>query len=493
MKTMRFVPLLLVIAGCSTSVEPEPPSHPADPTPAPVLAPTELAFRPGDVTKLYTRVMPNGVCTVRGENGPVPQALPMLADEQGVLHFDVTPTQEGLLHAWLDCHADGSPVSYPLDIAGSYDTNRLAESEAAMEATRQATAKPNRLPLVGHPLSYDRGTLLQQGYGWRPDPETEPVQFARWLDGTTKPARTITRSVGSGIYNGNWQVGTDGNWAGGLARTPGTLQTCLPGLGFAPRCFTTLLHFAYSYTEFTVPQVFAPASFVELTTAAATWAGLGGESNAGVANDDILWQAGAIEGTVTIGFVQTATYHAFWELVPQNDAQMLGMSVNNGDYLSAHVWVCDTANNLAKCDSTSSTAALCVNVHDWTGTQQDYTPGPLPIAAAAGGSIFGDAYDYHGKFASAENVQERPFKDGGYMKFAQFNPFGIGSGVCNSINQCKFYGTDLFSYLFVNMSRDATHATPANQLGGGCFGKFGTTTCVSSDPSNIVVWWDGQE
>jgi hypothetical protein len=117
-------------------------------------------------------------CDLHPEGNRDPRGtIRLVVDSDRVARFSaVRPTQAGDPDRLvLDCtDAAGNAQRYPVDL----------RSEATF-ATRpfdpvsgDAEIRP---ALSGDPLGYDTGELIRAGYGLRPDPQTNPGGYARWL------------------------------------------------------------------------------------------------------------------------------------------------------------------------------------------------------------------------------------------------------------------------------------------------------------------------
>jgi hypothetical protein len=215
--------------------------------------------------------------------------------------------------------------------------------------------------------------------------------------------------------------------------------------------------------EFNVPQAFAESSIGNISTAS-TWAGLGGFNNAP------LWQTGVDEYTQTVLFVQTATYHAFWQLANITNANET-FSVNNGDYVRAEVWICDITNSYAITTVSNPNAYLCTYVHDNQNNQ-----------TTSGYWTSNKANAWPTAFNTAEVVQE--WNDNGSNDYAQFNAFNFAQAwdITSSMSQ-RGMGSNSTSMLQIG---SASHSQ-----GGSC---MATSSGVCSDSGTLVrVWWNSHQ
>jgi hypothetical protein len=396
--------------------------------------------------------MPKGKCAL--------QSASVVADDNGIIHFDITLMQGGVKTVPVVCQAaGGTPVAYTLEVTGSSDVAAIAATRAAMAPL--ALSKPGvlRPPLTGDPMSYSLGDLTAQGYGLRPDPMKHPARYAKWLQGVRQPTTLIANSfVEDSASNGtnlnkHWND-NPGGWSGAVDYNPGAGA-----------------NFNMAYADFHVPQVFAEGGFANYSTAS-TWAGIG---------YSLLWQTGVQEYTSTgIGF-QIAGYTPWWQLAPnthQNDIN--NFHVNNGDEIYAAAFICNPSSFELTVPSDPN-AYLCAELDNltqneswlWASNYNTKTNGWTT-----------------GYWSTGDVIQEWNY--GGQYDYAQFNPFsftldGVYSTAGNYADWMGCVGYDPYATAMWQIG------TSSHPIGESCLADIHGTSCNDNPYTGgcyLWVWWD---
>jgi hypothetical protein len=442
---------ITALSACSASIEPasgEPTKESVSALSTPATISIALPIKVEQ--RVHLHVTPLSVCRLFTPDGMV-----LSSDINGNIHFNMNATSEDSATIALTCSAkDGTTTAYSLAISGTQDAAAIAKTKADMDAIAAVPTGTPLPALTGDPDSYDNKYLFANGYGLRPDPTTRAAAYAMWRDSVTKPGTFVplTSSVETPGSNGpNEQKAFNGG--PGQGGWSGALDFNQSGDG----------QMTAAVTEFKVPQVFAESNIGNFSTAS-TWAGIGGWGNSP------LWQTGVHESTQTELFIQTAAYHAWWELFPNNNEQDT-FSVNAGDDITAEVWIGDRTNGCALTNMSNSNASLCVWLHDNSSNQ-----------TTSGFWTGNFATTWPTAFNTGEAIQE--WNNGGSQDYAQFNGFNL---------EQAWDATSSFAERNMGIS-DSTFMTQigssSHSEGGSC---MATGTVCSDSGTAVRVWWNSHQ
>jgi hypothetical protein len=422
------------------------------PDAAPSAPTVHLAVPANESTRVHVQVMPHGACTFPSGHTSA------FANADGVIHFNITPTQEGTLTMPLVCQASGgTPLTYPLEVTATSDAAAIKASQSAMSSLAASHPGTSRPPLSGDPMSYTSGELLERGYGRRPDPNKDSARYAKWLQRAQRPGTIVpTTSIESSDSNGpNANPHYNPGWSGAVDTDPNGGE------------------FVDAWAQFNVPQAFAVNTFQNHSTAS-TWAGIGGTQGLGA--NTPLWQAGVAEWTDTVLWVQTSNYSAWWQLAGTTGQNNVSLDVNNGNDFYAEAWICDSSNSWLDTYTTNPNAYLCYYMENITKSESLFDH---PYSTAG--------HSWANAFNTGEVIQE--WNDHQAWNYAQFNKFRftddqvcvIYQGVsCSIIGYQDPYNTTIYDI-----------GSSSHSQGGACLGD--TAGNCNDDPSSgdwLWVWWN---
>jgi hypothetical protein len=309
----------LVLVACSSGASPERQQTSSSALGAPVNQKTY------DTVQVAT--WPNARCLLIVPNGPdaAQPPLPVFADDLGVAQFGAIHAARGdiVTNVELSCEDSGGSRRqvYTVDLTAASAFDPIPASALP--------APPKLRPaLTGDPMSYSQNWLVQNGYGFRPNPNTSPDAYQAWLKVATQVARVATPP--GAPLPGHANAVTDQplpngpGWAGGmLLDNPG--QPDFEGAEF----------------DFTIPR----ATVTPGCSAAAIWGGLGGWLNA-----DLIQTGVQLFGNGTV--VTYNSWYEYWSGAGvggncyQNECS-LGVNVAPGNQIIASTWACDSSGNFS--------------------------------------------------------------------------------------------------------------------------------------------------
>jgi hypothetical protein len=441
-------------------------------SPLPSEQPIRIAIEANKMTPIAIRVQPKATCTLSGVNFP----RKIFANDEGIIRLEVRPKQEANGIIQLECAGeDGVLKAYPVGLEVTSNAGDLEATRNNMKPLMESKPGTVRPALARDPMAYTQEELLAGGYGRRPDPRTEPDEYAHWLRAVTHPSTIVPpRQVASPQSNGpNENLFWNPRWSGGIAGNPS-------GAFAGTDSPSYYYYFWYASAEWTVPQAFAEGTFWNNSNAS-TWAGFGG-----FRGDTYLWQAGTEEWTQSAFWFEISGYHAWTQEVPAQSQQqnIPNFSVNNGDEIYAEVYMCDPTTNAET--PYENNYALCAHVHNYTQNEDVYIPYFFTIFVTGP--------------QNAEAIQERPLnRSGGQNDYAQFNAFNFMSTNvcaidfllpndavwCNSISPHAgglIPGPSPFSITMAQIG------SPSHKIGQSCIADD-NGTCDDSGYF-VHVWWD---
>jgi Peptidase A4 family len=327
--------------------------------------PVRFTVAPNTSSHIAMKTLPKATCMVYAtSDSDVEHALKAFADDDGMIHFHVTPLAEAeqLAHFSVDCTAAHQSVTYDLELRpNSVPTDDMpapvAEVRApqATDVIRPALARADAIGLTGD-------ELLKRGYPVRPDAGQAPTAYATWLRAVTRPSRkvnprqvqrpeveagpaTLTGLVYGPVNQGGPGTGsistlvTTNNWSGFVLAAPYAT--------YSPSVTYDLVDGRWN-----VPVV-SPETNKRVYSN--MWIGLDGWGASPYGDSD-LWQAGtdSDDSEVVHGYRLT-TYDAWTLFLPQGIGGVLpNFTVEPGDEIFSEVWVA----NLEKSPSLSGMYAI---------------------------------------------------------------------------------------------------------------------------------------
>ncbi len=261
---------------------------------------------------------PHLACSLRSDAaGEDPaQALRLFSDDDGIVHFYAARAAAAneTSHLTLECERAG-------EVAISRGIDLHAPSTFEPPVVHVSPTAFFRRPLRGDPMSYTRRTLLENGYGLRPDPAGAPDLYARWLALATRPMRRLDPVLDPGSspqyalpiqYTDNSAI-----WSGMLLSASGVT-------------------YAVAYSNFNVPVLYAQSGTTH--SSGLLWAGLGGLSSP-LIQDGLSMD---VNGS-------TATYAVWIEYCCGNNTPLFKVNnfpVSADDEVFAQAWACDGQGNI---------------------------------------------------------------------------------------------------------------------------------------------------
>jgi hypothetical protein len=281
-----------------------------------------FTIAPNVHTAIVLKSTPDAACDLHAEGvSDRAQTLRFYANGDGYLKIHANPKQASdEIHLQLDCTENGTVVRYPLHLRASFSpTEDMPAPESVMPTPKGSKILPGLTAAEARQLSDDE--LINRGYAMRPDAATSPGQYARWLDGVSRPMTVVpSHSVSRSDIGHRTQQGIQGgisdnyNWSGFLADHSQRSYSAVSG-------------------SWNVPEVvYAEANH---STYSAFWIGLDGYSLSD------LEQAGTEQDAIDFEpFGYFANYSAWTELLPnQLTEQDVSLSPNPGDRMSVEVWI----------------------------------------------------------------------------------------------------------------------------------------------------------
>jgi hypothetical protein len=359
----------------------------------------------GGSTVASIRTLANATCGLRiaGQADPS-QKLHVYSDDEGMvrIHLQHTdPTVDGG-DLTLSCTDDvGRTAS--IIIAVKVDDRAVAQQAAAFSVYN----KPRLAALDVDPLTLTNTDLVARHYPPRPDANTSPDNYAKWLQLVTSTPTVITSHVvvDPDRAHGPAKTNSDGssnNWSGYVITTPPS----------APE-------YAWIYGQWTVPRAYAEGGFFS-SHHSTLWVGIDGWGSPDVVQD------GTDQDTVTAFWIQTSSYDAWTEWYPFSSQTVSNFPVNPGDLIHAWTWVRDSAGNW---DPNGNVGWFYL----WNQTQNVYVESST--VAPSGIKLNGHA---------AEWVMERPTVNGSLASLARYaSPAYISGAQAYDLNgQAHGYTSD---------------------------------------------------
>ena len=281
-----------------------------------------FTIAPNVHTAIVLKSTPDAACDLHAEGvSDRAQTLRFYANGDGYLKIHANPKQASdEIRLQLDCTENGAVVRYPLHLRASFSpTEDMPAPESVMPTPKGSKILPGLTTAEARQLSDDE--LINRGYSMRPDAATSPDQYARWLEGVSRPmtlvpSHSVSRSdIGHRTQQGIQAGISDSyNWSGYVANHSKRSYSAVSGY-------------------WNVPEVmYAEANH---NTSSAFWIGLDGY---GLSD---LEQAGTEQDSIDFEpFGYFASYSAWTELLPnQLTEQDVSLSPNPGDRMSVEVWI----------------------------------------------------------------------------------------------------------------------------------------------------------
>jgi hypothetical protein len=270
------------------------------------------SFHPASV-----RALPGLECQLYPEGSVPSKGVTVFTDDDGYARFHAVraAASDKIQRLALSCKdSEGGSSAFSADLT-SEDTFRPRPLNLAGE---RGTDRP---ALAGDPLSYGQSELIQAGYGLRPDPETEPAAYSRWLAAARVPGRMLDAKRPS-PHSHTVTTETGGPWVGSV-------------LAGAP-------YYISIEGGFNVPTAVPGGDETGGGTEISIWDGLGG-----FGTGSGLIQAGV--NLLTVGSL-AAVYGSWREFCcgPGGDSNGYGgaFTPNPGDKIYDQNWYCDADGSL---------------------------------------------------------------------------------------------------------------------------------------------------
>ena len=342
MKTIRFGAFVALSVSLLIATPQGFPQQSADFT---SRGPVRFTVAPNTSSHIAMKTLPKATCMVHAtSDSDAEHEIKAFADDDGMIHFHVTPLAESeqVAHLSVDCTAAHQSVTFDLELRpNSVPTDDMPAPVAEMRAPqatdviRPALAKADAIGLTGD-------ELLKRGYPVRPDSGQAPTAYATWLRAVTKPSRrvnprqvqrpevqagpaTLTGLVYGPVNQGGPGTGSismlakSPNWSGFVLADPVVTYDLVAGRWYVPAVRPETNTHVYSNM----------------------WIGLDGwETFPGAYWD--LWQAGTDSDIQVIPGYRLTTYDA-WTLFlqPGIGGVLSNFTVEPGDEIFSEVWVAD--------------------------------------------------------------------------------------------------------------------------------------------------------
>jgi hypothetical protein len=147
-------------------------------SPLPSEQPIRIAIEANKMTPIAIRVQPKATCTLSGVNFP----RKIFANDEGIIRLEVRPKQEANGIIQLECAGeDGVLKAYPVGLEVTSNAGDLEATRNNMKPLVESKPGTVRPALARDPRAYTQEELLAGGYGRRPDPRTEPDEYAGFV------------------------------------------------------------------------------------------------------------------------------------------------------------------------------------------------------------------------------------------------------------------------------------------------------------------------
>lgn len=165
---------------------------------------------------LVVQAPPNSRCEVQPDisSGSQGQTSDALADAAGAVRFFAPPVAWGTkLRFGCSDPATGATSTVRVDVGDAATFTTETDDGSVSPVIRV------RPPLAGDPMALSANQLMAAGYPPRPDPRTQPAQFATWLTAVSVPRRIHQAKLIAGLGQKNDALPPDepypnGNWTG---------------------------------------------------------------------------------------------------------------------------------------------------------------------------------------------------------------------------------------------------------------------------------------
>jgi hypothetical protein len=396
--------------------------------------PLRLTVAPHTSSRIAMKTLPKATCTLHADGDSASsRSLKLFADDEGMIRFNVNPSQESDEAAAfaVDCTSGSESRTFALQLRPHSVPTEDMPAPSAEKRAPQATdvIRPALTEERARQLTDDE--LIQGEYPARPNAQQAPAAYANWLRMVTRDARRVeSRQTEHPELRASTLAGTS-NWSGfDLKNAPGEVPVST---------------YDFVEGEWVIPTV--TNAVYDTTTYSVMWIGLDGDDgicpqycNGGHTSD--LWQAGTgqeitsvplhlinapltssdkaatatssnkaevanitgigIGAPVTPSYTFT-TYFAWTELLPAQGIMTLpNFNVHPGDEVFMETWV----GNAGQGPSLSGVFAIAL-VEDLT--QGEYT---YVYNSITPGQVLG---------YQAEWIMERPYEGGVLPDLADYN------------------------------------------------------------------------
>ncbi len=312
--------------------------------------PVRFTVAPNTSSHIAMKTLPKATCVVHATSDSAAEhSIKAFADDDGMIHFHVTPSTESeqVAHFAVDCTAAHQSVTYDLELrSNSVPTDDMPAAVAEVRAP-QATDVIRPALANADAVSLSGDELLKRGYPVRPDAGQAPGAFATWLKAVTKPSRFVNPrqvqrpEVQAGVatrtgslvnapvgFNGNGTgsittLTTSSNWSGFVLENPDVTYDLVAGEWYVPTVSGETNAHVYSNL----------------------WIGLDGWGGNSTGYWD-LWQAGTDSDIQEIFNWKFTTYDAWtFFLQPGVGGVLSNFTVEPGDEIFSEVWVADAGSS----------------------------------------------------------------------------------------------------------------------------------------------------
>jgi hypothetical protein len=274
-------------------------------------------------TPLSIQVAPKASCTLRGDDNDDAHALPLDADDSGMVRvYAQTDAPMGTtLRLALDCVGDdGTTARTPIEISVGN----------AASATSQRAPAPSGVVLPAledDALALPNEALLARGYPPRPDAARMPGAYASWRALVSRPSTSVSpRSVEPTALRYDVRNRNNSTWSGALVQS---IHEVPPS------------PYNWASAQWTVPAIEQPTPASLVTAAVAEWVGIDDTRN-NLDQAGTNSQSTTLVGVTISGVVYTTTmtnYFAWYESLPQPSHIVPNLPIAPGDTVSIAVSV----------------------------------------------------------------------------------------------------------------------------------------------------------
>ncbi len=363
-------------------------------------------------------LQPGLQCMLYAPGAEPAKGIPVFTDDDGYARFHAVRAAAGdeIKSLKLDCKdAAGKTSTYTVDLTSA---ETFAPHPVNL-ATEHGTDRP---ALTGDPMSYTQAQLVQEGYGLRPDPKTDPAAYALWLEAASKNGRML-EAKRPDMHQHTVTSSASPWWVG----------SALTG---APNYISTV-------AVFNIPKGI-PGGDGTSTTEIAIWNGLGGYGTG----------SGLIQGGVNVETTPSAAGYGSWREYCCGDTDSNGYGgafvPNPGDQIYSQEWYCDSRGN--------------PNLNGGYGCTflQDNTTGAILNCTQAGGSpcwsVKASSGMTLGKAAEFIIENQSPQVSSSSTAFTDFTPGVTMSGSAYT-SKTNAYSQTISSDPNVNLLTDFTNTT----------------------------------